>query len=515
MGSGDTNINEKTKEKYKKKSSDKDIEMGTSKKKNKVRSRKDSSESERSNYDFTPITDKHSCTDIICTVLFFIFIILLVAVSVFAYMNGNPASLIKPHDSDGNVCGETEGYQNKPYLFFFDLTRCLSVIKSIGFGCPTRQICVEQCPQKSSIASDDLKLFCDPKDSKNCPTYILSSASLFGRCLPKIIQQFSESIKNTTITTDQDNKTISVDIGNGSVPLTLDTLFESAKYLKNILDLKGIAQKAYEDLSKSYLFILIALAIGALVAFIWMFVLRFLIKPMIFLAIIAVLALNAFGVAFCVWEYLELNKTKPVELELSLDKLLDFDYLLSLKETWLGLSIVLGVIFLILLLVIIFLRKRIQIAAELIKETSKAITSIPSALIWPVLPFLMQLGIIFLCGSTALYLASSGIPLFKIVDTRLNQTNETINSNYKIGDYCDPIAFNKTKQNDSSLESLECNFYTVGFDVNFVNKLISSNSQFIEKYSRIALEFINKYQWIPQVFILFMFFWLVSFTLGK
>ena len=49
---------------------------------------------------FSPL-EKHGCTDIICTVIMFLFVALLVALSIIAYSNGNPSQLILPHDSDG------------------------------------------------------------------------------------------------------------------------------------------------------------------------------------------------------------------------------------------------------------------------------------------------------------------------------------------------------------------------------------------------------------------------------
>ena len=38
---------------------------------------------------YDSVLSKHKCTDIICTLIFLVFISLLVAVSVFAYANGN------------------------------------------------------------------------------------------------------------------------------------------------------------------------------------------------------------------------------------------------------------------------------------------------------------------------------------------------------------------------------------------------------------------------------------------
>lgn len=50
--------------------------------------RSDSERSDDSDH-FSDTRTKHGCTDILCTLLFLIFISVLVAVSIFAYKNGN------------------------------------------------------------------------------------------------------------------------------------------------------------------------------------------------------------------------------------------------------------------------------------------------------------------------------------------------------------------------------------------------------------------------------------------
>ena len=90
---------------------------------------------------------KHTCTDIICTIIFLIFIAGLVVVSVFAYINGKPEELVLPHDSYGNICGKDKAFEKKKYLLFFDLTECLSFFTSLS--CPTKQVCVEKCPTET------------------------------------------------------------------------------------------------------------------------------------------------------------------------------------------------------------------------------------------------------------------------------------------------------------------------------------------------------------------------------
>ncbi len=121
---------------------------------------------------------------------------------------------------------------------------------------------------------------------------------------------------------------------------------------------------------------------------------------MIYLSMICVLGVLGFATYFCVAEYLVL-RSEPQDTDspkFNIEKIYDLKYMSGLEETWLCLSIIIGLIFIIMLLVILFLRKRIQLAAELIKEVSKAITSIPSALFWPIIPFVLVAGVVFYCG---------------------------------------------------------------------------------------------------------------------
>jgi len=43
---------------------------------------------------FTSPLEKHGCTDIICTLIFILFIGVFVALSVFAFINGEPSNLL-------------------------------------------------------------------------------------------------------------------------------------------------------------------------------------------------------------------------------------------------------------------------------------------------------------------------------------------------------------------------------------------------------------------------------------
>ena len=84
-----------------------------------------------------------------------------------------------PHDSNGRVCGGSKELENKTFLLYFDITRCLSVKATIT-GCPTPQVCVEKCPESNAYKSvakiDDS--FCDPFNKTLCPDYLIKSKPL-------------------------------------------------------------------------------------------------------------------------------------------------------------------------------------------------------------------------------------------------------------------------------------------------------------------------------------------------
>lgn len=52
---------------------------------------------------------------------------------------GNIEKLLAPIDSNGKRCGMDSGLEDKKYLVFFDIKRCLSPGTPIT-GCPTPQV---------------------------------------------------------------------------------------------------------------------------------------------------------------------------------------------------------------------------------------------------------------------------------------------------------------------------------------------------------------------------------------
>lgn len=398
-------------------------------------------------------------------------------------------------------------------------------------GCPTWQVCVNKCPDTALLRripghEEKLRPFCDTTDPLGlvkCPEYVVPSQALFGRCIPTIITASSDKLNDTIAVVNPTTGQSETILGFDGNSLTVKMLKEAAKYITDVLNLKNTFELVLEDFIKTYWLILIGLSIGALLALIWIFVLRYIVKPMVFLTLFLVLALLGAGTYFSVREYLDLNskQSNSTDFKTQYEKMYDLNYLVSLKETWLVISIIAGLTFVILFILIMFLRNRIKLACELIKEASKAVLSIPASFIWPLVPFVLEVAVLSYCITTMLFLASSGIPLFKIVDVNANSTQdfsiymnknseqkivfaeamrllreeqkpENVDSNpayleylrlnkdkYVPGVYCQPEEFYKAKnesieQGNNTMINLECLFYKV-------------NILFLKKYAWINL----------------------------
>ena len=91
-----------------------------------------------------------------------------------------------------------------------------------------------------------------------------------------------------------------------------------------------------------------------------------------------------------------------------------FNDVLELKDTWLAFMTIVGVIFLILLLLFIALRQRINIAIKMIEEGSKAVGQMCSSLSFPIIPFTSHALVAAWFVGVAMFLSTSGEEEFYI-----------------------------------------------------------------------------------------------------
>ncbi|PNJ14419.1 SLC44A2 isoform 8 [Pongo abelii] len=469
------------------------------------------------------------CTDVICCVFLLVAIVGYVAVGIIAWTHGDPRKVIYPTDSRGEFCGqkgtkndlddrgrpglnkttrkenkegETERGQswitcqvvmnrNKPYLFYFNIVKCASPLVLLEFQCPTPQICVEKCPNRyltylnarSSRDFEYYKQFCVPgfKNNKgvaevlrdgDCPAVLIPSKPLARRCFPAI-HAYKGVLMVGNETTYED--------GHGARKNITD-LVEGAKKANGVLEARQLAMRIFEDYTVSWYWIIIGLVIAMAMSLLFIILLRFLAGIMVWVMIIMVILVLGYGIFHCYMEYSRLRGEAGSDVSLvDLGFQTDFRVYLHLRQTWLAFMIILSILEVIIILLLIFLRKRILIAIALIKEASRAVGYVMCSMLYPLVTFFLLCLCIAYWASTAVFLSTSNEAVYKIFDDGLCPfTAKT----------CNPETFPSSNES-RQCPNARCQFAFYGGESGYHRALLGL-----------------------QIFNAFMFFWLANFVLA-
>uniref|UniRef100_A0A8C0SF04 Choline transporter-like protein n=1 Tax=Canis lupus familiaris TaxID=9615 RepID=A0A8C0SF04_CANLF len=320
-----------------------------------------------------PIRNR-SCTDVICCVLFLLFILGYIVVGIVAWVYGDPRQVLYPRNSTGAYCG-VGANKDKPYLLYFNIFSCVLTANVItvaenGLQCPTPQPVIQSLQQEL------------------CPGFLLPSTPALGRCVP-----FLNS-------TPPELPGIS---SNTSISQGISGLFD-------ILNARDISVKIFEDFAQSWYWILTALGVALVLSLLFILLLRLVAGPLVLVLILGVLGVLAYGIYHCWEEYRVLRDEGASITQLGITT--NLSAYRNVQETWLAALIVLAVLEGILLLMLIFLRQRIRIAIALLEEASKAVGHMMSTLFYPLVTFVLLLICIVYWAMTALYLATSGQPQY-------------------------------------------------------------------------------------------------------
>lgn len=431
------------------------------------------------------------CTDVICCVLLFLAIVGYVAVGIIAWTHGDPRKVIYPTDSRGEFCGQ-KGTKNadKPFLFYFNIVKCASPLVLLEFHCPTPQICVKQCPDRyltflsarNSRDFDYYKQFCVPgfKNNKGvaevlrdgeCPAVIIPSKPLAQRCFPAIHARKGVLMVGNETTYED---------GHGTRKNVTD-LVEGAKKANKILEARQLAMQIFEDYTVSWYWIVIGLVIAMLLSLLFIVLLRFLAGVMVWVMIVMVILVLGYGIFHCYMEYSRLRGEAGSDVSLvDLGFQTDLRVYLHLRQTWMAFMIILSILEVVIILLLIFLRKRILIAIALIKEASRAVGHVMCSMLYPLVTFFLLCLCIAYWASTSVFLSTSNVAVYKIVDDTPCPL---------LGKTCNPETFplNESRQCPNG----RCQFAFYGGESTYHRALLGL-----------------------QIFNAFMFFWLANFVLA-
>lgn len=320
---------------------------------------------------------ERKCRDMFFLLIFIAFWAGMVIVAGKAFELGNPDRLTYPFDSYGNLCGTNNVYEGVVPL---DLTRDFSGYPFLYWPdpfVPDLQLCVQQCPSISTIISTNIsELIClydvEPsvlKIGRECwPAY--ESKSVLQRCIPS----FSF---------------------NGSTEIVA-----VAKYRDQAAQIIG-------DTAKAWKWIVVSVALSVVISWVAIYLLRLFSGVIVWTVIVALiascLALTAYAHSVAQQMAADLEAQVPA-------KRLDSD-INNQKAVQIVSYILIG-IDVLLILAVAFLRKRIQLAIGVIKESGKAMAAMPSIVAFPVVIFIMLLVFWVYWTVVMAFLGSAGVRVY-------------------------------------------------------------------------------------------------------
>nr|XP_015826674.2 choline transporter-like protein 2 isoform X2 [Nothobranchius furzeri] len=453
-----------------------------------------SGESRKFDPNFKGPIHNRSCTDILCCIIFIIALLGYFAVGILAWSQGDPKKVIYPTDSRGQFCGQAgTPLEKKPLLFYFNILKCASPLVLLEFQCPTTQLCVEKCPDryltliKAKLGSKEDREYYSGycKDGVNftrlsppeilrdglCPAMLLPSKAFTRRCLPALGR-----MKGGVVVVG--NETTFVDDDNNRVNAT--ELLDASKKSNYALEARQVAMRIFEDYTQSWHWILLGLLIAMAVSLIFIVLLRFLAGIMVWIMIVLVILVIGYGIFHCYMEFDSLKGEPGADVTIrDLGLQTDFSLYLQIRQTWLAFMIILAIVEFIIILLLIFLRKRILIAIALIKEASRAVGHVMSALFYPLLTFALLGVVIAYWAITAVFLSTSNEQIYKVFN----------NSDCPFSlETCDPKTFN-TSNASAQCPDAECLFAFYGGETIY-----------------------HKYLILFQFYNVFLFFWCANFV---
>ncbi|XP_064076881.1 choline transporter-like 2 isoform X1 [Vanessa tameamea] len=419
-----------------------------------------------------------SCTDIVWLITFILFLGGWGYVGYYSMTRGNVEKLLAPIDSNGRRCGLDSGLEDKKYLLFFNIAKCLAPGTPIT-GCPTTQVCVSQCPSRTVLFEKEIRqnpgIFDQIKNdmvctdglnvqtmtssealehikNEKCTSFVLQSQPVLFRCIGDLstlqCKDSSKPVQSRDMLSDEtcvrDPKKAQKSLLNSATALDSYVGWIAASWVtfftRNERDTHILSSQIVQDLVQSRWYMAGALVAVVLVCFIYILLLRWVVTPVVWTSIAGLFALLGFAIYLCYKNY-EYYKANPVGLYQTTNLKGYAQSIFAKSETWLVILIISAIVFLILLLVIIFLRNRIVIAIALIREGSKAVTAIKSTVLFPIFPWILQCGIIAYGVLVLMYLLSIGESAFRVVNLKNDTTCDCGGLYTEEGVACNPAKF--------------------------------------------------------------------------
>lgn len=343
------------------------------------------------------------CTDICCLFLFVACWALMIFTAIVAFGLGDINRLLYGVDYLGNICSRgkpvnvtaeaeaewsTYGYLWYPVGFNYQ-TKEFILKDALKLG-----VCVPQCPLVGSEVTTYGTIAQSGAPAKW--HVFFNSTTKFHRCYPNFLTFQCKSQQ------------------------CYDVLNVTGALFDGMMEVAGALEEGLDELRDEWWIILVSAGITLVICFIWLVILRRLVKPMVVVTIILLV------VALALLGYFLFVKSKDLEAENSKDDVYKYYF-------W-GAILVWVVTFLIVCL-IIFLFKDIMVACDIIEEASKIPVKMPTMFFVPptLLLVLVPFAIFTIFVAAIIYTAAK--PLTATLATPMSDPGSAVQYNITFKQY--------------------------------------------------------------------------------
>lgn len=339
------------------------------------------------------------CTDICCIPIFAVAWALMVALASSAFASGDPRRLQFGADASGQLCGQ-DG-QDEGVMASVNRTRNgerlqWSDLENIVYPFPTPLECTEAAAMPGPPTCKDL----------------VTTALQRGVCVSQCPAEGEEVLWYNGSRVDPSGQpiafTVEVELRTRlwrCIPKDMTFLADAGVALLEQLDLAGTGTAAIRELEKAWQVMAIAFAFCVFYSYIWLFMLRRTVKPVVMLTLFILWVLLA-GVAYIFFtNWQSANDHAPDAW---------------MTRLYMGIAVISALLFVIYTLLLICFCKAINVACDVIEEASKiplkikTMPLVPPVIALLLLPVLAFHAWVALYIQTAAHLETSAVPDYTI-----------------------------------------------------------------------------------------------------
>ncbi|XP_030621706.1 choline transporter-like protein 1 isoform X2 [Chanos chanos] len=339
---------------------------------------------ERTKREWKPLEDR-SCTDLPWFLLFTVFCVGMGGICGYTIITGGAARLVFGYDSYGNTCGQRNEYiegvrlsgldqTDKKYVFFLDPCNIDIVQRKIK----SMALCVSQCPDEELKTYGDLKRFAMINGSELC------SYELAGHKYPSLPERFDKCPKLPVPPSK------ALPVFNRCTPVDISCYAKFAEAVVTFVSDNSMLHRLIAGVAASKEIIVGLCLLALVLSMILMVIIRYISAVLVWILTALVILGSLGGTSVLWWLYIDhrltMNETvvkdakeaTKEDLEASKDKVQGF----------MVYAIAATVFTVILLLLMLFMRKRVALTIALFHVAGKVFIHLPLLVLQPFCTFL-------------------------------------------------------------------------------------------------------------------------------